>query len=66
VDDRDIEEVILSKPRHKACENRVYAHVDIPQSEGVIDARAVNFRTTVAIFFDQQIYSRRSYGTQLR
>src|ERR1700680_3693433 len=55
VNDRDVEEVVLMKPQHRACKNGVHTAIGIPPPEGAINARVVNFRTTFAIFFDRQL-----------
>jgi len=44
----------LSKPEHRAFENRIKTAIRLPPPKGAIDARVVDLRTALAIILDWQ------------
>jgi hypothetical protein len=54
VNDREVQELVLMKPVHRACENRVDAAIGLPSPQRPVDARVVDFRTTFGIPFNRQ------------
>lgn len=54
VNDREVQELVLTKPVHRPCENRVDAAIGLPPPQCPIDACLVDFRATFGIPFNRQ------------
>jgi len=54
MDDRDIKQLVLVKPPHRAGENGIDAAVSLPPAEGTVNARVVDFGTAIVILVDRQ------------
>ncbi|MFC0695929.1 hypothetical protein [Paraburkholderia humisilvae] len=55
MNDGGVQTIVLSKPEHRAFENRFRTAVRLPPPEGPIGARVVDLRETLRIAFDRQL-----------
>ena len=56
MNDGCVEKIGVMKRRHRVSKNGVKAAIGLPLSKRAIDARVMNFRTTVSISFDRQFF----------
>ena len=54
MDDADVQMMVFLQRPHRPSENGVQATVRLPPSKGAVNARVVNFRTTLPILFYRQ------------